>query len=240
MVGHYFQTRCAEVALFYMFLITSSWASIDDHTINSRLICFRKLLPCSSTSSALWLVCSFLKYFISFRLYACEYFPICKCVPSMCLELVEVKKQVPGTGITDSYEPTFRWWELNPCPFQEQQMFLTPELSLHLLWTFFSSVFQGSSPTFSFMSQLLNGYRSSTLNSVDLEDSYLQIKLSWPFVWCFSVYTGVQRAPLSEQMERRYLSWVAEQPVLTIPLRVKSNEEPHISIGEHFPVSVPQ
>lgn len=108
-------------------------------------------------------------------------------------------------------------------------MSLSPELSLHLLCKFFSSVFQGFFPTFSFMSQLLNGYRSSTLNPVDLEDPYLQIKLSWPFTWFLGVHWCLEGTTLWAN-GRRHLSWVAEQPVILTIHSESSQMENHVSL----------
>lgn len=42
----------------------------------------------------------------------------------------------PGTGVTDSHEPSWGCWESNPDPLEEQPVFLTTEPSLQLLCNF--------------------------------------------------------------------------------------------------------
>jgi hypothetical protein len=37
---------------------------------------------------------------------------------------------IPGTGVTDGYEPSCGCWEPNPCSLEEQPMLLTSEQSL--------------------------------------------------------------------------------------------------------------
>ena len=49
---------------------------------------------------------------------------VCKnvCVPHVCLVPAKDRREwwIPGTRVTDSYEPPCGCWELNPGPLQEQ------------------------------------------------------------------------------------------------------------------------
>ena len=59
-------------------------------------------------------------------LLACIYV---HCVYSVCEKAPRKSTDSPGTGVTDSYEPS-GGWELNPGPLQKQLVLLTTEPSL--------------------------------------------------------------------------------------------------------------
>lgn len=64
----------------------------------------------------------YLSYFyfsvVHLWVFACTYV----CAPRLC--------PVPTTGVTDSYEPTYKCWESSLGPWEEQHMLLTTEPSL--------------------------------------------------------------------------------------------------------------
>lgn len=101
--------------------LQQSFASASESISTQALLSSGSCCPAPLSSSALWLLYSLFKK-TSFYLH-CVYasaFPMCKCVPFMCQELVEVKMQAPETRVTDSCEPPFsHHGEPNPCPLQE-------------------------------------------------------------------------------------------------------------------------
>lgn len=128
-------------------------------------------------------VCFFIfNYFFHFYLTCVDVLLTCKSVHLLyvwCLQRPEEGSGSPGTWITDVFEPSSGWWNLNLGPLEEQ-LESQPFLFVNLFWYH--------------TTQLLQGFRGKLLSFFPIKSPAISNTCKWSWSCSFAKCNGQRRS----------------------------------------------